>query len=99
MSNTHPFVLKWAGSAKPLPLSDGTMEKLFEDFDDAIRALEQEVNLVTLPYASSVIRLGVDYDQYDRIVELVIQRETEDGILLYGASNWYILPESDSKEK
>lgn len=85
-----PYILKW--THEDMILSDGSRFKEFTSHDDALDALEAEIAKVQLPEAKKVIKMGVDTDEYYRIVQLEVARDEPQGLMLSGVSEYYIRP-------
>lgn len=86
----NPYILRW--NKNGMVLSDGSPEKVFTDHDEAMLALEEEIAKVKFPLARKVIDIGNSLQGHDKIAELEVVREFSTKILLYGVSDYYLIP-------
>lgn len=86
----NPYILKW--THEDMILSDGSKFKEFTSHNEALDALDAEIAKVRLPEAKKVIKIGVDTDEYYRVVQLEVVREESRGLMLSGVSEYYIRP-------
>ena len=84
------YILRW--NHEGMVLSDGSTREEFNDHDEAIKALEEEVAKVELRVARKAIDIGKDWEEYYRLAELEVVREFPDKVLLYGVSDYYLRP-------
>jgi hypothetical protein len=95
---TNPFIVYW--NHKRLKLSDGSHQKEFYDHDEAIAFLEAEMNKVE--YEKSTPETKAEYrKKYGTEPtqgQLQCTRAERGVILLYGVSDFYIIPCNRHKE-
>lgn len=88
----NPFIVAW--NHKRLKLSDGSHEREFYDHDEALAFLEAEMSKVQ--YEKSKPETKAEYRKKYATEptqgQLQCTRERQGVIILYGASDFYIIP-------